>query len=225
MIAAAKDSAPVAKSNEQGISTYGQDASKCETVSIPAIKILNDRGEYSAAMGVIPPWLRPAVKRYIPWYNRGSDAVQKLSGLAVAAVAKRMASPAYRTDVLSKLQQGKDEDGNPMGRAELTAEALTQLIAGSDTTSKCVFCLWDMEHPLIRRLAPLARSRIISLAILMSRRSYRRNWMVLWRTRMIQRRPSRLLRIFPTSMPSSTRLSGCTPPRGLAYPGLFPKKE
>jgi len=86
-------------------------------------------------MGVIPPWLRPAVKRYIPWYNRGSDAVQKLSGLAVAAVAKRMASPAYRTDVLSKLQQGKDEDGNPMGRAELTAEALTQLIAGSDTTS------------------------------------------------------------------------------------------
>jgi benzoate 4-monooxygenase len=138
MIAAAKDSAPVAKSHEQGLAAYGQDASKCETVAIPAIKILNDRGEYSAAMGVLPPWLRPIVKRYIPWYSRGSAAVKNLAGLSVAAVAKRLALPAYRTDVLSKLQQGKDDDGNPMGREELTAEAMTQLIAGSDTTSKCV---------------------------------------------------------------------------------------
>ena len=138
MIAAAKDSAPVARSNEQGISVYGQDPSKCETTSIPAIQILNDRGEFSAAMGVLPPWLRPVVKRYVPWYSRGSAAVKNLSGLAVAAVAKRLASPAYRTDLLSKLQEGKDEDGNPMGMQELTAEALTQLIAGSDTTSKYV---------------------------------------------------------------------------------------
>ena len=138
MIAAAKDSAPVAKSSEQGISVYGQDPSKCETTSIPAIKILNDRGEYSASMGTLPPWLRPVVKRYVPWYSRGSAAVKNLSGLAVAAVAKRLALPAYRTDLLSKLQQGKDDDGNPMGMQELTAEALTQLIAGSDTTSKYV---------------------------------------------------------------------------------------
>jgi len=135
MIAAAKDSAPVAKSQEQAFSVFGQDASQCETVSVPAIKILNDRGEYSAAVGVLPPWVRPIVKRYIPWYSRGSAAVKNLAGLAIAAVAKRLASPAYRADLLSKLQQGKDEDGNPMGREELTAEALTQLIAGSDTTS------------------------------------------------------------------------------------------
>jgi benzoate 4-monooxygenase len=31
--------------------------------------------------------------------------------------------------------EGRDEKGEPLGRAELTAEALTQLIAGSDTTS------------------------------------------------------------------------------------------
>ncbi|KLP07672.1 putative benzoate 4-monooxygenase cytochrome P450 [Fusarium fujikuroi] len=31
--------------------------------------------------------------------------------------------------------QGRDEKGEPLGRDELTAEALTQLIAGSDTTS------------------------------------------------------------------------------------------
>lgn len=46
--------------------------------------------------------------------------------------------PSDRNDLLSKLQKGKDAEGNPMGRAELTAEALTQLIAGSDTTSKWV---------------------------------------------------------------------------------------
>ena len=140
MIAAAKDSVPVAKSQEQALSMYGEDASKCETISIPAIKILNDRGEYSAAIGVLPPWVRPFVKRYIPWYSRGSEAVKNLAGLAIAAVAKRLASPAYRADLLSKLQEGKDEDGNPMGREELTAESLTQLIAGSDTTSKYVPC-------------------------------------------------------------------------------------
>ena len=55
MIAAAKDTALVAKSQEQAFSMYGQDASKCETIFIPAIKILNDRGEFSAAMGVLPP--------------------------------------------------------------------------------------------------------------------------------------------------------------------------
>lgn len=31
--------------------------------------------------------------------------------------------------------EGRDEKGEPLGREELTAEALTQLIAGSDTTS------------------------------------------------------------------------------------------
>jgi benzoate 4-monooxygenase len=153
MIAAAKDSAPVAKSHAQGISVYGQDSGKCETVSIPAIQILNDRGEYSASMGVLPPWLRPVVKRYIPWYSRGSDAVKNLAGLAVAAVAKRLASPAYRSDLLSKLQEGKDEDGNPMGRAELTAEALTQLIAGSDTTSNssCAITYYVAANPNVQR--------------------------------------------------------------------------
>jgi len=153
MIAAAKDSAPVAKSAEQGLSVYGQDPGKCETIAIPAIKILNDRGEYSASMGVLPPWLRPIVKRYIPWYSRGSNAVKNLAGLAIAAVAKRLASPAYRADVLSKLQQGKDEDGNPMGREELTAEALTQLIAGSDTTSNssCAITYYLAANPDVQR--------------------------------------------------------------------------
>ena len=65
--------------------------------------------------------------------------------MAIAAVSKRLAeSPEKkaerdavgRTDLLARFQEGKDEDGNSMGQKELTAEALTQLSAGSDTTSK-----------------------------------------------------------------------------------------
>jgi len=106
---------------------------------VPAIKILNSRGEFSASMGVLPPWMRPLIKR-IPWYAKGNEAVKNLAGIAVAAVAKRMAADAsgdasQRVDLLRRLQEARDEEGNPMGREELTAEALTQLIAGSDTTS------------------------------------------------------------------------------------------
>ena len=84
-----------------------------------------------------------------PWGSKGSLAVKNLAGIAVAAVAKRLTTPTDRVDLLSKLQEGKDDEGKPMGRGELTAEALTQLIAGSDTTSKYVLLL---KLPSIRFL-------------------------------------------------------------------------
>jgi benzoate 4-monooxygenase len=62
--------------------------------------------------------------------------VRELAGISIVAVAKRLATPTDRVDILSKLQAAKDEHANPMGRSELTAEAQTFLIAGSDTTSK-----------------------------------------------------------------------------------------
>lgn len=136
MILAARDAAPVAKNHAQAIASYGkEDENSYEVIKIPAVQILNDRGEYSATMGVLPPYWRPLVKK-LPWFAKGNQAVQNLAGLAVAAVAKRLANPTDRTDLLNKLQEGKDDEGKPMGREELTAEALTQLIAGSDTTSK-----------------------------------------------------------------------------------------
>jgi len=134
MIMNAKDSAPVAISQKDVMNSYGS-GSVNTFVQIPAVQILNDRGEFSASMGVIPPSWRPWV-RMLPWYRKGGKAVQNLAGLAVAAVAKRFTTPTDRVDLLSKLQEGRDDEGNLMGREELTAEALTQLIAGSDTTSK-----------------------------------------------------------------------------------------
>ena len=134
MLVACKDSAPVAVSAKDAMASYGKGDYAVE--HFPAVKVLNDRGEYSASIGVLPPHWRPLVKR-LPWYSKGNQAVQRLAGIAVAAVAQRLASPpSDRRDLLAKLQEGRDDNGNPMGRAELTAEALTQLIAGSDTTSK-----------------------------------------------------------------------------------------
>lgn len=56
-------------------------------------------------------------------------------------------------DLLQRLMEGKDEDGQPLGRQELTAEALTQLIAGSDTTSNtlCALLFHCLKHPQVVR--------------------------------------------------------------------------
>ncbi|CAL1708780.1 unnamed protein product [Somion occarium] len=134
MLKTCQDSAPVAVSQQDAMAAYGGKDSDIEVVHVPAVQILNDRGVYSASMGVLPPWMRPLAKK-LPWFSKGNKAVKSLAGIAIAAVAKRLTMPTDRVDLLGKLQDGRDDEGRPMGREELTAEALTQLIAGSDTTS------------------------------------------------------------------------------------------
>ncbi|KAG8947319.1 hypothetical protein FRC04_010895 [Tulasnella sp. 424] len=151
MIDAARDVAAVAKGGESSNfqtssgsasttvfpkNTGEKDASQsgAEVTYIPAIRILNERGDFSATLGTIPPWARPYVKK-LPWFKKGDKATQNLAGLAIAAVNRRLTNPTDRVDLLTRLQEGKDDSGQPLGKEELTAEALTQLIAGSDTTS------------------------------------------------------------------------------------------
>ena len=141
MVRNGKDAAPVALNRDAAMAEYGEgdfgDDSKpvCVVKEIPAIKILNERADYPPAVGVFSPWIRPILKR-LPWYSKGKEAGNDLAGMAIAAVAKRLAFPTDRPDILSKLQQGKDEQGRPMGREELTSEAFGQIVAGSDTVSK-----------------------------------------------------------------------------------------
>ncbi|KAF8319760.1 cytochrome P450 monooxygenase pc-bph [Clavulina sp. PMI_390] len=145
MLKAGKDIAPVMKTSADGKTTW--------TEYLPAVEILNYRGTYSASLGVIPVWARPWIKAYVPWYSKGNEAVKNLAGIAVAAVEKRLAEPSDRNDLLSFLQKGKDASGNPMGRNELTAEALTQLIAGSDTTSNssCAISYYLAKTPAAQK--------------------------------------------------------------------------
>lgn len=102
-----------------------------------AIEILNRRGEVSATLGCLPQ-LKPYAKWLPdPFFSKGLNAVENLAGIAIARVQNRLENPPAidRKDLLARLMEGRDEKGAPLGREELTAEALTQLIAGSDTTS------------------------------------------------------------------------------------------
>ncbi|KAF7558418.1 hypothetical protein G7046_g5738 [Stylonectria norvegica] len=108
-----------------------------EPMFASAIQILNRRGEVSATLGCYPQ-LKPYAKWLPdPFFRNGLSAVQNLAGIAIARVKGRLDNPPpiARRDLLSRIMEARDEKGEPLGREELTAEALTQLIAGSDTTS------------------------------------------------------------------------------------------
>ncbi|KAG9245974.1 cytochrome P450 [Calycina marina] len=117
----------------------------------PAVEVLNRRGEVSGTLGCLPG-LKPYAK-YLqdPFFSKGIAAVQNLAGMAVARVSQRLEGKqdAERVDLLARLMEGKDETGAKLGREELTAEALTQLIAGSDTTSNtsCAILYWTVKTP------------------------------------------------------------------------------
>lgn len=115
----------------------------------PAIEVLNRRGEVSGTLGCLPQ-LKPYAK-YLPdpFFSKGIEAVENLAGIAIARVAQRLQNPSDRVDLLARLMEGKDANGEKLGREELTAEALTQLIAGSDTTSNtsCAILYWVLRTP------------------------------------------------------------------------------
>jgi benzoate 4-monooxygenase len=102
----------------------------------PAIQVLNRRGEVSATLGCLPalkPWAKTLPD---PFFRNGLAAVESLAGIATARVKERLAqTKVERVDLLARLMEGRDDKGEKLSREELTAEALTQLIAGSDTTS------------------------------------------------------------------------------------------
>ncbi|KAJ5819859.1 cytochrome P450 benzoate 4-monooxygenase [Penicillium riverlandense] len=120
---------------------------------VAAVQVLNRRGEVSATLGCLSA-LKPYAK-YLPdrFFTQGIEAVENLAGIAIARVNERLKPEAIanntRVDLLTRLMEGVDEHGNKLGREELTAEALTQLIAGSDTTSNttCAILYWCLSTP------------------------------------------------------------------------------
>jgi benzoate 4-monooxygenase len=79
-------------------------------------------------------------------------AAQGLAAIGIAAVEKRkaVAIDPNRKDILYYLLTAKDPDnGGPLPDRELKAEALTQLIAGSDTTGNSIAQIIDLlpRHP------------------------------------------------------------------------------
>ncbi len=132
-----------------GMLTSGEDIAEMratpesDPLYAPAIQVLNRRGEVSATLGCLPElkpwaWFLPD-----PFFSRGLQAVEDLAGIAIARVKNRIENPppTTRKDLLHRLLEGRDDKGEPMSREEVTAEALTLLIAGSDTTSNSLCAL------------------------------------------------------------------------------------
>lgn len=116
----------------------------------PAIQVLNRRGEVSGTLGCLPALKPYAAYLPDPFFTQGVQAVKDLAGIAIARVASRLENPDIgRVDLLARLMEGKDATGEKLGREELTAEALTQLIAGSDTTSNtsCAILYYVLRTP------------------------------------------------------------------------------
>jgi benzoate 4-monooxygenase len=120
-------------------------------VLIRGAETLNRRGEVSSTLGLLPA-IRPFAKHLPdPFFSKGLQSVKNLHGIAAIAVSKRLESvdrasskDTPNKDILDLLLKSKSPDGLPMQYDELVSEALTQLIAGSDTVSNtsCAIIYW-----------------------------------------------------------------------------------
>ena len=77
-------------------------------------------------------------KPKLPMFKKSLHTRSLLARMAITALAKRLASGEARADFLTKLIAARDDNGQPLPEHELSAEALSLLVAGSDTTSKLV---------------------------------------------------------------------------------------
>ncbi|KZT65615.1 cytochrome P450 [Daedalea quercina L-15889] len=137
MLKSGKDTAKVAKSSEEGFKaieriSQGGDALSIEEEDIPYIEFLGTRAEANARLAWLPPMWRLILQR-LPAFHGNMTASKKLVALSVMAVARRVANPNPRQDMLQKLLDARDEEGNPLRPEELSAEAFVLIVAGSDT--------------------------------------------------------------------------------------------
>lgn len=114
---------------------------------IAGAETLNRRGEVAATLGWMPA-LRPFAK-FLPdsFFSRGLQFIKDLHGIAALAFSRRLdtgAKEQAKHDILALLLKAKDPDGEAMPYGEVVSEALTQLIAGSDTVSNtaCAIIYW-----------------------------------------------------------------------------------
>ncbi|KAF2653764.1 cytochrome P450 [Lophiostoma macrostomum CBS 122681] len=117
------------------------------------IKKLRDRGEWCATVAQMP-WIKTWTPYFFfdSFFTTGLKAAQTLASIGIAAVEKRMNAEvdSSRKDILYYLLTARDPDtGGALPDREIKAEALTQMIAGSDTTGNTITHLIDMlcRHP------------------------------------------------------------------------------
>nr|KAK5442115.1 hypothetical protein LTR18_005967 [Exophiala xenobiotica] len=124
-----------------GFTALGQDTNG-------GIKKLRDRGEWCATIGQMP-WIKTWTPYFFfdSFFTKGLQATKDLAAIGIAKVEKRKLASrdSSRRDILYYLLSAKDPDtGGDLPDLEIKAEALTQLIAGSDTTGNTITHMVDM---------------------------------------------------------------------------------
>ncbi|CAE6412062.1 unnamed protein product [Rhizoctonia solani] len=130
------------------------------SLEIPVIKTIVDGGVVGMSVGVFPPWAHRLLL-LLPWNLSGffhKLNFFKLTTTCVDAKLKRgprddIVDGKRSIDLLDKLLEVRDEDGDPLTVDELYAEAVLLLIAGSDTTSNTLssLCYHLAIHPEVQR--------------------------------------------------------------------------
>lgn len=106
---------------------------------VAAIEVLNRQGDISATLGCFPQ-LKPFSKFLPdPFFWLGSKAVDHMAGIAIERVRRRidpeMMAKSTRMDMVAKLIESRNGSSEALGRDELITEALTFLVAGSNSTA------------------------------------------------------------------------------------------
>lgn len=118
-----------------------------------AVSLLDARGEINGVLGCIPALIQYA--RWIPdpFFQKGLSGRLGVNGIGIARVDARLNSREKddRVDLLARLMEGRDDSGKSLGRDELISEALTQLVAGSDTTANSIIAIiyWVLKTPRV----------------------------------------------------------------------------
>jgi cytochrome P450 family 135 len=111
---------------------------------------------------VDPMHLRVVVRTLMSWptgerpTGEIGRALDRMDGLIYEEITRRrkQSDLQERRDILSLLMQARDEEGEPMGDAELRDELVTLLLAGHETTATSV--AWAVER-LVRHPGKLER--------------------------------------------------------------------
>lgn len=136
----ATEIAVIAKRRDKAIESYETSEQKLEYTTLPAVQAINKRGTFLATMGMLPKYWWPLLRKLpLSWFSAGHAAAEMMLTLAITAVAHRSQHNAIRSDILGKYMEARDDRGQQLDNRELSSEALTLLIGGTDTTSKCVF--------------------------------------------------------------------------------------
>ncbi|GJE88302.1 cytochrome P450 [Phanerochaete sordida] len=134
MLEAGRDTARVPKSEARAMKSYGRKDDGLEWSTAPAIQVIRGSGHANFVIGCLPPHFRPLVKK-VRELMAGFTSPRFLGKIAIAAVAKRLSSELTRKDFLSHIVAARDEDGKPLSEQEVTSEAISLIVAGSETTA------------------------------------------------------------------------------------------